>query len=299
MKILVTGANGLVGQHLVQELVKHKHEVAGIGKGPSRVMNFTDPLYQYFDADITDAIKLEEIVKSTQPELVIHAAAMTQVDQCEEDKQTCYNVNVSATRFIMDVCADKKCWLMLLSTDFVFDGISGPYDEKAEPAPVNYYGSTKVAAEKAIMEYKGDWTIVRTVLIYGQTVEGTRSNIITWVKSNLEKGEKIKVVADQWRTPTYIGDLVNGILLIINGRAKGLFHISGKDWLTPYDMAIATAKFFSLPEHLIEKVDSNTFVQAGKRPLKTGFVIGKAESELGYKPLSFEESLKAMFQKKQ
>src|SRR5690349_16316229 len=122
MKILVTGANGLVGQHLVQELVKQRHQVAGIGKGESRMKNFADPLYEYFDVDITDAIKLDEIVKRTAPELVIHAAAMTQVDQCEEDKQMCYNVNVSATRFLMDVCVDKKCWLMLLSTDFVFDG---------------------------------------------------------------------------------------------------------------------------------------------------------------------------------
>jgi dTDP-4-dehydrorhamnose reductase len=297
MKILVTGANGLVGQHLVQELVKHGHEVVGLARGQNRMKNFTHSSYQYFDVDITDAVKLEDVVKSTSPQLVIHCAAMTQVDQCEEDKQTCYNVNVSATRFLMDVCVDKKCWLILLSTDFVFDGINGPYDEQAQPAPVNYYGSTKVAAEKSIMEYKGDWTIVRTVLIYGQTVEGTRSNIITWVKTNLEKGERIKVVADQWRTPTYIGDLVKGILLIIDKKAKGLFHISGKDWLTPYDMAIATAKFFSLPENLIEKVDSSTFVQAGKRPLKTGFIITKAERELGYKPLSFEESLAVMYGK--
>jgi dTDP-4-dehydrorhamnose reductase len=294
MKILVTGSNGLLGQHLIHALVNSGHTVTGISKGPNRIDGNLQG-FTYKDVDITRAIPLRDTVDKEKPDIVVHAAAMTQVDKCEEEKQTCYNTNVSATRFLVDALKAHKSRLIYVSTDFVFDGLKGPYTEEDQPAPVNYYGSTKMVAEKAVMESGLDWTIVRTVLVYGQTIEGTRSNIINWVKQNLEEGNSIKVVTDQWRTPTFVDDLVKGILLIIEKKARGIFHISGSDGLSPYDMAIKTARYFKLSEQLIEKVDSSNFRQPGQRPLKTGFKIDKAKKELGYEPLSFDESLKKMF----
>jgi dTDP-4-dehydrorhamnose reductase len=292
MNIIVTGANGLLGQHLVTALVKFGYGMLALGKGECRIKDFTG---KYLDLDITDGVAVREVIVSHKPDLIIHAAAMTNVDECEKDKQECYNVNVTATRFLIDAAKEVQSKIIYLSTDFVFDGMTGPYKEQDIMSPVNYYGSTKVAAEKAIMESDLRWAIVRTVLVYGQTVEGTRTNIINWVKSSLEQGKHIKVVSDQFRTPTFVDDLVIGIMLLIEKNIDGIFHISGREEMTPYDMAIETARYLKLDESLIEKVDSSTFSQAGLRPAKTGFRIDNARKELGYEPRGFRESLEIMF----
>ena len=181
-----------------------------------------------------------------------------------------------------------------ISTDFIFDGISGPYLESDLPGPVNYYGSSKLGAEKSVMESKLPWCIIRTVLVYGNILVGNRSNMVSWVQNNLSQGKPIQVVSDQWRTPTYVEDLAKGILLAIENKAKGIYHISGEELLTPYDMAMATAAYLALDINLIEKVTASIFVQAAKRPAKTGFIIDKAKNELGFRPLSFKEGLKKM-----
>jgi dTDP-4-dehydrorhamnose reductase len=118
--------------------------------------------------------------------------------------------------------------------------------------------------------------------------------MVSWVQNNLSQGKPIKVVSDQWRTPTYVEDLAKGILLAIENKAKGIYHISGEELLTPYDMAMATAAYLALDSNLIEKVNASIFVQAAKRPAKTGFIIDKAKKELGFRPLSFKEGLKKM-----
>ena len=295
MKILVTGANGLLGQELIKQLINQgKHEVIASSRGESRL-----PLslkVKYYDLDITYAASVFKVIEEVQPQLLIHAAAMTQVDDCEENKQHCYNTNVGASRFLIDACKPFDTRFIYISTDFVFDGLSGPYSEESQPAPVNYYGSTKLAAENAVRESGLSWTIIRTVLVYGNSTDASRTNLITWVKKNLESGNPIKVVSDQWRTATYVEDLATGILLAVEKNAEGVFHISGKDMLTPFEMAIKTADMLGLDRSLIEKVDASSFKQCGERPKKTGFVIDKARSTLGYEPVTFMEGLKKMFQ---
>ncbi len=297
MKILVTGANGLLGQHLVDLLLKStKHTVVATGKGMQRTA-FKDERLTYIPLDICDGVAVHSLMEQVQPGVVLHCAALTQADECELNEVKCWDVNVTATRFLVD--AAKKCnaFFIFLSTDFVFDGINGPYKEDDGTNPLSYYGSSKVAAEKAVLESGLATAVVRTCLVYGDTVAGTRSNIITWVKSNLEQGKPIKVVSDQWRTPTYIEDLARGILLIVEKKASGIFHISGEEMLTPFEMAMATADYMQLDQSLIEKVDSSVFSQPAKRPAKTGFIIDKAKATLGFKPLSFAEGLKLVLDK--
>lgn len=293
--ILVTGSNGLLGQHLVDALLKNNYKVTGISRGADRNSVSYSQHYQYVDLDITDGAAVRQAILSLKPELVIHAAAMTQVDQCEEDKPLCYNVNVSATRFLVDSLKEIAAKIIYLSTDFIFDGRSGPYDEQAEPNPVNYYGSTKVQAEKAVMESGLRWAIVRTVLVYGNTIAGTRSNILSWLKENLEEGRPLKVVDDQERTPTFVEDLVNGILLIIKKNEEGVFHISGAETLTPFQIGEKIADYLQHPQTLLERVNASVFRQPGERPLKTGFIIDKAKQQLGYRPASFQEALQKIY----
>lgn len=294
MKILVTGANGLLGQELISHLLEKEHQVIAVSKGPSRLQLSLAEKITYRELDITDGLATHRLITEVRPEVIIHAAAMTQVDDCELNKIDCYNVNVTATRFLIEAAKEVRPRFVYVSTDFIFDGAAGPYKEDDEPKPVNYYGSTKLSAETEVMESGLDWSVVRTVLVIG-TAAGTRSNIISWVRDKLKKGEKIKVVDDQFRTPTFTEDLAKGIGLVVERNATGVYHISGKDLLTPYQIALKTAAHFQLDTSLIEKADITSFSQPAVRPPKTGFYIDKARKDLGYEPLSFEEGLKKFF----
>lgn len=284
----------MLGQELVELLLKENYEVIATSKGPSRLRMPAGTNVVYQDFDITDGMASQIVLNKYKPDIIIHAAAMTQVDECELNKIDCYNINVTATRFLIEAAKEIGATFLYVSTDFIFDGLSGPYKEDDEPKPLNYYGSTKLSAETEVMESGLHWSIVRTVLVIGNS-QSTRSNIISWVKDKLNKGEKIKVVDDQFRTPTFTEDLAKGILLVIKKNAKGIFHISGKDLLTPYQIAIQTAEHFRLDQLLIEKADATSFSQPALRPPRTGFYIDKARKELGYEPLSFQEGLKKFF----
>ncbi len=295
MKVLVTGANGLLGRHLLKKLVEKGYDVIATAKGESKINSLSGSNFKFLSLDITDGAAVNKLMNEVRPDVLLHAAAMTQVDECELNKIDCWNTNVTATRFLIDSAKEANSRIIFISTDFVFDGLHGPYKEEDEPNPVNYYGSSKLAAEKAVMESGLDWAIVRTVLVVGNTQDGQRQNILTWVKEKLEKGETIKVVDDQVRTPTYVEDLADGIMLVLEKKSKGIFHIAGKDTLTPYQIATQTAEYLKLNSKLIERSDASNFTQAALRPPTTGFKIDKAKNELSYQPHSFREILKEVF----
>ena len=295
MKVLITGANGLLGQHLVKLLIEStNYMITATGKGVSRLPFNATNQFNYVSLDITNGVEVAAFIARDRPDIIIHTADITQVDECEQNPIHCWNTNVTATRFLLGAAEIIGAAFIYISTDFIFDGIAGPYLESDLPGPVNYYGSSKLGAEKSVMEAKLPWCIIRTVLVYGNILVGNRSNMVSWVQNNLAQGKAIQVVSDQWRTPTYVEDLAKGILLAIENKAKGIYHISGEELLTPYDMAMATAAYLALDINLIEKVTASIFVQAAKRPAKTGFIIDKAKNELGFRPLSFKEGLKKM-----
>lgn len=291
-KILITGANGLLGQKLVLKLKGQENlQLIATGMGASRLPESWSSGYSWESMDITDPEIVNSIVEKYNPDCIIHTAAMTQVDDCEKQKKACWEANVEAVGNIISVCEKHNIHLIHLSTDFIFDGENGPYDEEATPNPINYYGEAKLEAERMIKASQCWWAIARTVLVYGLATDMSRSNIILWVKKSLESGKPINVVTDQWRTPTLAEDLAEGCILIMEKGAEGIFNISGKDFLTPYDMAIQTATFFDLDHSLINKADSSNFSQPAQRPLKTGFIIEKAKLQLGYNPKSFMEGI--------
>lgn len=292
MKILITGANGLLGQKLIVTLSNDTTvEVLATSRGECRLSGLPDHI-KYESLEITNRQEVLKIIGEFAPDAIIHTAAMTNVDQCEEEKETCWKINVTATKYLVQSAEQCQSHFIHLSTDFIFSGEKGPLDEEAVPAPVNYYGESKLASEHIVRESTTSWAIARTVLVYGVTAGMSRSNIILWVKSSLEKGEKIRVVNDQWRTPTLVEDLAHGCMLIAQKKAQGVFNISGKDFLTPYEMAIQTADYFGLDRSLIEETDGSKFQQKAKRPPKTGFIIDKAVEELSYQPRSFEEGIR-------
>lgn len=291
MKILITGANGLLGQKLVALILNQgNHELIATARGANR-LPFDQQKYTYTPLDITDQAQVNSVIAEHQPDVVIHTAAMTNVDQCESEREGCWDLNVNAVQYIAEACEAHNAFLLHLSTDFIFDGEDGPYDEEAQANPISYYGESKLAAEHIITQSKLDWAIARTVLVYGIAHDMSRTNIVLWVKKSLEEGKEIKVVDDQLRSPTLAEDLAQGCLLIAEQKAKGIFNISGSDLLTPYEMAIKTAQFFNLSTSSMQKADSSTFTQPAKRPPKTGLLIEKARTVLGYEPHSFDEGI--------
>jgi len=291
MKIFITGSNGLLGQKLVAQLCNSDHRVLATGQGPCRIISLPKNV-GYQSCDITDTFDVEKSIKSFLPDVVIHSAAMTNVDECELNPEKCQVVNVEATMNVIQACQPIGCHLIHLSTDFIFDGKHGPYDEHGIPNPISKYGQSKLDAERLVQMATCPWAIVRTVLVYGISPGLSRTNIILWVKSNLEQGKQIQVVDDQFRTPTLAEDLAQGCILIAEHRATGIFNISGKDFLTPFAMANLTADYFGLDKSLIVRASVATFSQPAKRPPRTGFDISKAVNQLGFTPHSFIEGIR-------
>ncbi|WP_035557438.1 SDR family oxidoreductase [Hymenobacter sp. IS2118] len=291
MKILITGSNGLLGQKLVDLLRQQAGvEVVATSRGANKLAGLY-PDVRFVALDVTSAAQVRAVLAQEQPTHLIHTAAMTNVDECELNQTACWEQNVTAVAHLVAACAEHKVHLTHLSTDFIFSGSAGPLTETAEPNPVNFYGHSKLAAERLVQASAGRWAIARTVLVYGVAHEYGRTNIVVWVRDSLRAGKSIKVVADQWRTPTLAEDLAQGCWLLARQAAQGIYHLSSDELLTPYAMALRVADYFGLDKTLIEKVTADTFSQPARRPARTGFYIDKARQELGYQPHTFAEGI--------
>lgn len=294
MKIVVTGANGFVGQYLVQLLLARNYTVLGTGKGPCRLPFSSHKNFTYAELDICDTDASINVIAGNAPTCIIHAAATTQADECEEQPEKCHLINVEGTKNVVRAAQVNNSPIIYLSSDFVFDGLTGDYSEDDAPNPVSYYGQTKKEGERLVLSAGIPGMVIRTCLVYGPALSGTRNNIILWVKQNLEQLKSIQVVCDQWRSPTYVKDLAAGIVCVMENGTEGIYHVAGKERLTPFDMATKTAEFLGLDARLIEKVDASTFRQPARRPPSTGLRIGKARAT-GYEPMEFAASLADMF----
>jgi dTDP-4-dehydrorhamnose reductase len=295
-RILVTGSNGLLGQKLV-ELIRQQPEVELIAS--SRGANKLAALYpdlHFVALDVTDRAQVQHVLSAEQPTHLIHTAAMTNVDECELNHASCWLQNVTAVEHLVEACEQLNIHLTHVSTDFIFSGEQGPLTEEAVPGPINFYGESKLAAEQAVQASSARWAIVRTVLVYGIAHNYGRTNIVLWVRDSLKAGKQINVVDDQFRTPTLAEDLAQGCWLVARHDAGGVYNISSSELLTPYQMALQVADYFQLNKELIIKADGSTFSQPAKRPPRTGFIISKAQRDLGYKPHTFQEGIALLAQ---
>ena len=292
MKILFTGSNGLLGQKIAAATTTYpEHQFLATARGENRVQNLGTAAYA--SMDITDEQQTLQVIQEFQPDVIIHGAAMTHVDQCEEHKEQAYLLNVVGTKNIASAATKVGAHVVHISTDFIFDGKDGPYKEEAEANPLSYYGETKLEAEHIIAQLD-HWSILRTVLVIGMAEDLSRSNIVLWAKGALEKGQSINVVDDQFRTPTLAEDLAAGALLAATQRAEGVFNISGPDFMSIYELVEAVASHFGLSMEAVSKVSSSTLNQPAQRPPRTGFDISKAREVLGYQPHSFVDALKVI-----
>lgn len=293
MKILITGSNGLLGQKLVYALAgKDGIEVLATSKGVNRISKKDG--YAYQPLDITNRDEVFSVIQKFRPNCIINTAAMTNVDACENDKPGCDALNVDAVKHLTEASRGNSTHFIHISTDFVFDGESGPYREEDQPNPLSYYASSKLESEKVVMQSGLDWAILRTIIIYGVVDDVQRSNLVLWTKSSLEQNKDINVITDQFRSPTLAEDLADACILAMQKRATGIFHICGpeEDLDSIINLAAKVADFFGLDKSHIKPISSASLNQPAKRPPRTGFILDKARIELGYTPRTFVEGLK-------
>jgi len=290
-KILITGSNGLLGQKLVAQLaISDKFDLIATSRGANRISKITS--FTYEAMDITSEKDVMRVFDLYQPDVIINTAAMTNVDACEGDKEGCWELNVTAVEHLIKASEKHSSHLIHLSTDFIFDGEAGPYKESDQPNPLSYYGESKLASEKVLQNSNCKWSIARTIIVYGIVEDMSRSNIVLWAKSALEKKQKLTIVNDQFRSPTLAEDLAKGCILIAEQEAEGVFNLSGKDTMSIVELVRRVARYYNLDESYIEEISSASLNQAAKRPPKTGFILDKAINTLGYDPVSFEEGIK-------
>ena len=294
-RILLTGANGLLGQKFVRLCADQPGvELLATARGPERIgaaLNASN--VDYRSLDIESPADWEGALHDFRPDVVLHAAAMTQVDDCEKEPVVCQRLNVDAVRLGAEISSRHGAHFVLLSTDFVFDGAEGPYDETAVPNPLSVYGRSKHDAELIVQSLPTPWSIVRTVLVVGQVEGLSRSNIVLWASNSLRAGKSLPVVVDQWRSPTWAEDLARGCLAVAQRRAQGIYHISGGETLSVFDFVGRIAQVFQLDATLIQPVSTESLAQPAQRPARTGFVLDKARRDLAYEPTPLDEVIAA------
>ncbi|MGY6561066.1 MAG: SDR family oxidoreductase [Luteibaculaceae bacterium] len=294
IKVLVTGSNGLLGQKIVHKLSTDSQiELVAISKGENRCKSAQN--FAYYPVDITDKTALKQLIGWIKPDAIINTAAITNVDACESQRDLCWQVNVAAVETLAKLSRDLNIHLVHLSTDFIFDGESGPYTEEDTPNPLSYYGHSKWESEKVVERILPlANTIIRTIIVYGVIDDASRSNLILWAKNALTKGEPIQVVNDQFRSPTLAEDLADACIEAVKRKAFGIFNVSGPEVYSVLEIVNQVADFYGFDKKLIKPITSSSLKQPAKRPPRTGFILDKAKSVLGYNPKSLQEGLQVV-----
>jgi dTDP-4-dehydrorhamnose reductase len=289
-RILITGANGMLGQRTVDFYSHHKNfELLALSIENEPIFNSIE----YVTCDITDRDNVKKIIFDFCPDFIVNAAAYTNVDKSETKREIAWKVNVKAVEYIAEAARAIDAHIIHISSDYIFDGEKGPYAENAVPNPLGYYGRTKLASENALRISGTIYTILRTNVLYG-TKLNNNPDFVKWLVQALNKNEKINIVTDQFNNPTFIDDLVQVVSKVIEFDKTGLYHVGGREFLSRYDFALKIAECFQLDESLINPVSTEQLNQQARRPLKSGLVTLKAETELGFKAHSIEEALSEM-----
>ena len=281
MRILLTGAFGQLGHALQAVLSKNSnYHLICTGKTIHEGQ-------KGISLDIRNQVNLKEVVNSTSPDVVVNLAAMTNVDACEKHPKLAGEINVAGLQHICDSFSGK---IIQLSTDYVFDGKSGPYNEKDQVCPVSIYGKTKLAAERILLDSNVNNLVVRGNVLYDYS-SYTKASFLNWVVSSLKQKKEIKVVEDQYNNPTWTQSMADIIHLCISNDLNGLVHWGDADHLSRYDFSKMIAEKFSLDSKLIIPIATEDLEQVAKRPLHSGLIADKLINMLNIIPPSINDCL--------
>ncbi|MFH0990193.1 MAG: dTDP-4-dehydrorhamnose reductase [bacterium] len=288
-RILICGSNGLIGQRLSWILsAQTEHEVLCTSHHRSFV--FDHQLVDYTQLDITRKSDVKSLVSSFHPSIIINAAGATNVDWCESHREEAWGANVVGVENLIEAARKVGAKVIHVSTDYVFDGKSGPYSENDRPNPISYYGKSKLAAENALRIADIPFAIVRTIVVYGYGIN-VKHNFALWVIHALRSDQAIRCVDDQISNPTHVQDLAYSIVKIFELNRTGFYHVCGSETISRFDFAVKIAGIFDLDPSRIQQIHTSDLQQLALRPLVTGFITLKAETELGIKPMDATQGL--------
>ena len=288
-RILIVGSNGMLGQRTISFFSKHTNfEILGCSVEEKPVTNN----YEYCICDLTKRENVKKIIYDFYPDFIINAAAFTSVDLSEIERETAWKVNVKGVEYLAETARVLDSHLIHISSDYIFDGTNGPYAENAKPNPLGYYGRTKLASENALKISGSVHTILRTNVLFG--VADSRPDFVRWVINSLKNKKQIRIVTDQFNNPTFIDDLVQAISKVIEFKKDGIYHIGGRDFLSRFEFTEKIVDFFNLDKNLVSAIKTEELNQKARRPLKSGLITLRAETELGFKPHTILESLTMM-----
>ena len=288
--VIVTGAHGLLGYNLVT-MLKNKFDVIALDVVIKKDA-CVDGVH-YLKADITNQKEMLKLVKNHHPRYIFNAAAYTNVDGAETDRELCWKINVDGVARLAHVSRVYGCRLVHVSTDYIFNGNTGPYSESDRPEPLGYYGKSKLAGENALIASGANYAIGRTMVLYGYA-PGVRLNFVTWIIEQLRAGKKIRIVDDQIGNPTLASDLAAALIKLAISSKQEVYHLSGSEIIDRYNFALLVAEVFDLNKGLIERIKTADLGQTANRPLNSGFYITKAENELQLKMANAREGIERL-----
>jgi dTDP-4-dehydrorhamnose reductase len=288
MKLLITGASGLYGSKLAEHAVSKQHQVYSVHS--QHPTTFGIPI----QLDVTDKQKVHEEFQKVQPEVVVHAASMTDVDKCELNKELAWKINVDGACNVVQAAKASNAFLLYISTDYVFDGETGCYRETDQPSPISYYAYTKLKAEEYVKDTMSEYCIARPSVIYGANPAAGKINFALWLLNKLKNKEQAKVFVDQWNSPTLNTSLADMTLEVAERRLTGIYHLSGASRISRYDFAVSLARTFGLDESLLVPTALKDFSFPAKRPKDSSLNTAKAEQTLRSKPLKVGQALERL-----
>ena len=287
-KVLVAGANGLLGQKVVQTL-QHDFEVHGFGQRPEPALADL----AYTRCDVTRPSEVRKLVQAFRPDFIVNAAAYTNVDGCEDDKETCWRVNAHGPEYLAEAARRVGAAVIHVSTDYVFDGSEEEYTEESKPNPLSYYGRAKLAGENAVIASGVPCAILRTMILYGTGVN-VKPNFALWLVNQLSQDQPVRIVDDQYGHPTLVDDLALAIRRVIELNKPDLFHVCGADYISRYDFALELARVFGFRTDLITPIKTAELKQKAVRPLRSKFNLSKLHTELDVHPRGIEAGLQEL-----
>jgi dTDP-4-dehydrorhamnose reductase len=288
LKLLITGASGLYGSKLAQMALERGIEVYS-----SDIQELT--VYGNFvKMDVSNRSMVKEVFEKIKPDAVVHAATLTDVDKCELNQSLAWKINVEGTENIVQSAQVAGSHLIYISTDYVFSGKIGNYTENDTPDPINYYGITKLKAEQIVKDLLPNYFIARPSVIYGSTPAAGKVNFALWVIEQLRKHEKIRIVTDQWNTPTLNSNLAEMTLEVVEHKLTGTYHLCGATRLSRYEFAQKIADAFNLESKYIEPVEASIFTWPAKRPVDSSLSTVKAQLALKCKPMDIYQSIQRL-----
>jgi len=286
MRILITGANGLVGSRLAAQLAQQGHYVVGASRGERRVPGD----FEFLPCELSDAKQVRTVFDEAKPEVVVHPASMTVVDACEKDPVAAFEANVVATEQVARNARRLGAHLVHVSTDYVFDGDHGPYTEDDITNPRGVYATTKQIAEQTVRVLAPSWSICRTAVVYGWPA-AARPNFGAWLVGALNRGEKVRLFEDQYVSPSFADNVAAMLAEIALRRLSGVWNTCGADVVNRLEFGRALCRIFGFDEALLQPVKLKDAGMAAQRPLHSGMKVDKVRAHLAVKPLGVQESL--------